>query len=222
MCLWDMRFCLLIRTWQLLRGGQASGAMLQSCIHHPRSGDSDVVLVGIARDFPSEESHTMVEMWDVRSATRLSLFGAQGPGAGSDDTIGGLRKMESESAATLTGIDSGLTPATAIEKLLAREESQSELSSLTPHNDDEFAHADALSIVASADGYSSATPRATGMEKDWVQVGTESERGKIPLTSSAGGWMLTAGSDRIIRFWDLGRLEKSSTVSPNDIRGEYK
>jgi WD40 repeat protein len=60
------------------------------------------------------------------------------------------------------------------------------------------------------------------MEKDWVQVGTESERGKIPLTSSAGGWMLTAGSDRIIRFWDLGRLEKSSTVSPNDIRGEYK
>jgi phosphoinositide-3-kinase, regulatory subunit 4 len=52
-----------------------------------------------------------------------------------------------------------------------------------------------------------------------ILVGKDNVRadGSVDLKSNGGGFILSAGTDRRVRFWDLGRAEGSSVVSGLDV-----
>ena len=52
-----------------------------------------------------------------------------------------------------------------------------------------------------------------------ILVGKDNLRadGSVDLKSNGGGFILSAGADRRVRFWDLGRTEASSVVSGLDV-----
>ncbi|CEH12303.1 Protein kinase containing WD40 repeats [Ceraceosorus bombacis] len=88
----------------------------------------------------------------------------------------------------------------------------------------------AKALYVSLEGYTSSAP-ASHVPGGWVDAGklasddaqTNEHSGLTGTAQREGpaGYMLSGGADRTLRFWDLGRVEKSVSFASGEERGEF-
>ncbi|PWN25582.1 WD40 repeat-like protein [Jaminaea rosea] len=231
--LWDLRFGLLVKSWRVgPAAGAAGDVKVTGCEVHPSKGRGRWVLVSceakVAASSSSSEAqaHTLIETWDIDRGVLVEAYEC-GPGG----------KPSERRAAETAGSDVGLSsPAAAIERLLRlrdeREEAKDggKAGAALPQPS-----SNVKSFLVGVEGYSSG-PLANvdtsssgrskgGSEREgedvggsWLDAGKlaaeADESGQRSAASSAAttgpaGYLLSGGEDCKIRFWDLGRPERS-------------
>lgn len=209
--LWDLRFGLLLRSWSVGKGRVHQIAV------HPCRGKGRWIVVAMEEE-EGEQGKTagalVAEVWDVDRGVRAEEYRAVHPGSSASSSS----SRPSEPTSTAAMQDATLDPAAAIEALLAA-------STATPPK-----QRIRLGLPSSTDSPSapSVAPRATrpGVRAFLVGVdySMQSDAGRPStfasgdLTEGAqgkkdGGYLITGGEDRKLRFWDLGRVGKSAVVS---------
>lgn len=176
--LWDLRFGLLLKSWAA-RGG------ITSCSIHPSRGRGRWILVSLNRDdqgdgvAASGSEVPLVETYDVETGRLVEAYEARTnrPSSRTAPPPGrDVLQTKSELIAELAGGRGGL-PAVSAD------------SNDTP------------SVQALLVGQGFASLTAPVIRDDDVSSTPDRER----VAPSRPGWMVTAGEDRVIRYWDLAR-----------------
>jgi len=165
LCLWDLRFSLLLRSWSVTD----KSSPIRACQLHPWKRNSVIVAWGAANSVMAtldlEDSHTS-EIWHVNAMDEWN-------------------QMED-------------SPDTYLFKELSEDKERTQIqSAMKEWDENRYTHA-VHALLASVDGYSSSS-------KD---------------NSVPAGYVITAGSDRVLRFWDLGNAEKSVAWGC-EVHGEF-
>lgn len=285
MCLWDLRFHLLLKTWRI--GDENDRGLLQvnSCILHPSRGKGKWVMVAYERlnvKFEGEtkgkagKAETLLETWDidkaicverfeavyVESAAAVSSRDANGSRNNSPER-GGILGESPPSAAQFAEIEPTKMPnglesaAQGIERLVKtlewnqdrqqggnEEWQQDGKQDETPETEEEttaqhrggtnsqssttstIPSVNVKVLLAGLEGYTSSAPaQSAQVGGGWLDAGKLAQEDARTLTnnqSGPAGYLITAGQDRRIRFWDLGRVEKSCCLAPKEERGDFK
>lgn len=182
--LWDLRFGLLLKSWAA-RGG------ITSCAIHPSRGRGRWVMVSLDRDDNNDTNGgnggadvPLVETYDIETGKLVEAFEARttrpssrsAPPPGRD-----VLQTKSELIAELAGGRGGLPTVTAD-------------SNETP----------SVQSLLVGQGFASLT--APVARDDDVSTGGGGAADRERAQPLRPGWMVTAGDDRMIRYWDLARV----------------
>lgn len=186
--LWDIRFGLLLRSWTV-----GKGRIHQINVHPSKGKGRWVVVVEEEEDVASRADGSLVsEVWDIDRGIKVEEFKIVAVG----QLKPGRRTTESTSFAMQ---ESALDPASAIEALLSSKASPIPPNSLSP------------TIILSRPGV-----RAFLIGADYaVPSDIRSSRSMEVDGEGKGetGYLITGGEDRKLRFWDLGRGDRSTIIS---------
>jgi phosphoinositide-3-kinase regulatory subunit 4 len=246
--LWDLRFGLLLRTWRV--GGGSGGAQrVHQCSIHPTKGKGRWVVVAV--DPPpgsaSDESGTIVEVWDVEHARLVESFqsSTKPPVQLGRDSSRRSSSVSTMTPAVPTVVDDGdLSAAAAIEAFLNPPGPALPPAAAQPAtgpgdtagNDQDSVEAlfatarravgpGVYSFVVgqdyggTGDGYVSSANRS-GSERDGKEATVVSGARRFSAKGQSGnngGYLITGGEDRKLRFWDLDSIERSCIVSDPDL-----
>ncbi|GAA6014207.1 hypothetical protein JCM11491_004137 [Sporobolomyces phaffii] len=215
--LWDLRFGLLLKSWTI------GPRKIEQVAIHPSKGHGRWIVVaakGDELDSKHGRRHgtTVAEVWDLERGAKVEEFRIvahrQTPSTSAalsnrTNTVFSTEELPSPSAHEAT-----LDPAAAIEALLAASTAPPVKPISRSHPDDASAPTVSPSVrtfLIGTDYSLQPTARPSLGNPDSV----ESREGK-----KDGGYFLTGGEDRKLRFWDLGRAAKSAVVSGLDIDEE--
>ncbi|WFD30617.1 non-specific serine/threonine protein kinase [Malassezia sp. CBS 17886] len=236
--LWDLRFELCVRSWSVGASPRApappaSDAAITACVPHPtRPRSVFVAYEGGGRtlfDLFDLERGAVVHTFRVEEATaRDALHGSayaqdvRAPVSGAQDApkpVSGTGNADAAPRAyTLLPEESSEDTATAALAALAAP---------PPAHQANATRAPTMLLASTAGYTSSAGPASsTDMSSGWIDVarfvsGTESAQSGGSMGSARTdavrpwGYVLSAGADRQIRFWDLGRPAQSICISPD-------
>ncbi|KAI1788273.1 hypothetical protein LXA43DRAFT_1025990 [Ganoderma leucocontextum] len=194
--LWDIRFGIVIKSWK--------------CVVHPTKGKGKWVVVAVETHKASSDnpSHGLLAVWDIENTTLVESFTSRTVVSPSD-TVEEPKEV---------GVDEAeMSPAAAIAALVrARQEGNSEDTSI--HGRPGFVGGDAPRQELLLSPFSDVRAIVTGTEFGGHTVMHRSHMaesdGKTAIRSSAGrGFIVTGSEDCKLRFWDLGRLERSTILS---------
>ncbi|KAI3480684.1 hypothetical protein L1887_57163 [Cichorium endivia] len=240
-CLWDLRFGLRLRAWQVAPTQAGVLCRVNQIAIHPSKGRGRWVLVAFERVGQAnleagtarvEQPEVMVETWDIDRGLRVETFEARTDAEGGE-TVGRSTKLtpvpeagaggDGENDAALTGA------AAAIERLLRQTQppvaGDTDPFARQPDSAASAASCAVKALYVSLDGYSSSTLSATPAPSStrdetgdaqtedgggWLDVGKLTTSEPPAAAGGPGGYMITAGSDARLRFWDLGRPDKSA------------
>ena len=214
MCVWDLRFTLMIREWQL--SDRSTGLPLSpvSCVNSAQADQRNHAVIGVSQMAGRKSSgiNTVAEVWNVQTGQQVTSFGVKEAGHDFqlDDprTKSDVRSLSSK-------------PCEAIEQLLLQPSLLGE--DLQPPCTNDLNMANGLALATSTSGYRSSVTTVRDLGKDWVDAGAVAASGKDHSNQgNLGGWLITSGSDRVIRFWDLGKIERSKVVTPASARGAFR
>jgi phosphoinositide-3-kinase regulatory subunit 4 len=196
LCLWDLRFGLLLRSWRA--GGRVHALSL-----HPTKGRGRWAVAALQSQslgaLDSGES-TLAEVWDVERGALVERFVARMSGAQPPPTEPTPDPF----------LDVDASPAAAIAALVcARQTAEPyarRVGELPPPS------AEARALVLGTDFGGQALPHRA----DVVDLSTA----EAPRTRVARGFMLTGSEDRKLRLWDLAKVERTAVLSGLDSEGE--
>lgn len=236
--LWDLRFGLLLRSWS------AGTRRVQKVAVHPTQGKGRWIVVSIEDGGGTESGgnpsvskqhgSNVVDVWDIDRGQRVEEYrvASQRSAGGSsrrDSTVGTAAQEQVDSPAIIN--EATLDPAAAIEALLASVEANSPKarSQLALPSID----APATTSTTLAASHLSRRPGVRtfligsdyAMQVDARPTTAAPTRSNVDPTELADGkretaYLLTAGEDRQLRFWDLGKISKSTVFSGRDIEDE--
>ncbi|KAI0357817.1 hypothetical protein OH77DRAFT_1303761 [Trametes cingulata] len=206
--LWDIRFGILIKSWQVDVAAKGRSSRVHQVLVHPTKGKGKWVIVAMetSKSAFDDSSHTILEVWDIEKTALAETFSVK--------TV--LSPSEAvDEPKEVTGVEAEMSPAAAIAALVrARQES----GSLEPG-------ARRGGIVGN-DTARSESPLAPSPDVRAIVAGVEfgghtvlhrSHMGEPDTKSSARpsgrGFLLTGSEDCKLRFWDLGRPERSVVLS---------
>ena len=221
LCLWDLRFGLLLKTWKAGSAEKPAGAIVSCQVHKTRGKGRWIVV--------TQEGSEGFETWDIESGQRVEVFQAVRSAKGADD--GQSRRRTSSVNTTVTvrtlkadamyAEDVDTNPAKAIEALLRQHEQASNIIS-SPEEEEQEATA---VLHTHKDRSTSPAIRAVLLGADYANaqdgpavqpaLPALAEAQASEPASSAGDatWAIAAGEDRKIRFLDLGSIERSCLVT---------
>lgn len=240
-CLWDLRFGLRLRAWQVAPTQAGVLCRVNQIAIHPSKGRGRWVLVAFERVGQAnleagtarvEQPEVMVETWDIDRGMRVETFEARIDAEGGE-TVGRSTKLTPVPEAGAGGdgaSDAALTgAAAAIERLLRQTQppvaGDTDPFARQPDSAASAASCAVKALYVSLDGYSSSTLSATPAPSStrdetgdaqtedgggWLDVGKLTTSEPPAAAGGPGGYMITAGSDARLRFWDLGRPDKSA------------
>lgn len=220
--LWDLRFGLLLRTWKV--GSEGTGSV-QSCTIHATKGKGRWVIVTI-------DGSEGFETWDVGTAQRVERF-LFVHDISTRDQLRALRRRRASSAATHNSRGTALGPspvsgsaAQAIEQLLSAtsipcsehqkdgnvEQEDSPAAAL--HGSQHKPSRPAVKVVLNGIDYGSAMPTGGALSNlpPLMEVGGESPSPIARRKAADQGWIISAGEDKRLVFWDLANVERSSVI----------
>lgn len=277
MCLWDLRFQLLLKTWRVVDAKEENGLLqINSCILHPSRGKGKWVMIAFERlnvNFEGESRRTdgkaevLLETWDIDKAICVERFEVlQNSASSLSRNLKNQENTQSEfsppdelleppsPSAPFTDIQDGKLPiglenaAQSIERLVKMLEwnqikQQADEERVVHANHDQktletvqdsninktttTAAANVKVLLAGIEGYtSSALTQSAQVGGGWLDAGKlaqeDARNGNSNDLNGPAGYLLSAGQDRKIRFWDLGRVEKSCCLAIKEERGEFK
>jgi phosphoinositide-3-kinase regulatory subunit 4 len=237
MVLWDLRFGLLVKSWRVGSRGRPYGSALvkvTECRLHPSKGRGRWVMISYEEQSLAKTStQTLIETWDIdRGVVVESYEIATGASAS--------KSVRSAPREAVTAQTEGLSSATAAIEQLVRGREAREAETADEH--DPYVAETAASIetdshvkcfVASTEGYTSGSlgGGSSQVSGGWLDAGklaADADRvGTGGVVASEGhgpaGYVVSAGEDCKIRFWDLGKPERSVCVSLAETgKGEFK
>ncbi|GAA5898472.1 hypothetical protein JCM8208_006993 [Rhodotorula glutinis] len=234
--LWDLRFGLLLRSWSV------GSRRINQIAVHPVKGKGRWIVVAAEPDDAAEpvvepgkgrraassastagQGTVVVEVWDIDLGVKVDEFrvvsSQQAQAASASASSRSNMFAGADEPASVGMQDATLDPAAAIEALLA--------ASTAPKAVPAAAADGAASVTAvqptvralllGAD-YStqSSTRPATALLVDPSAAAADGRRKDGRLSSGEGGFVLTGGEDRKLRFWDLAKPSRSAVVSGLD------
>lgn len=229
--LWDLRFGLMIRSWAV--GEPAlpnSRVQITNCTLHPSKGRGRWVMVSYVQHTSALTTRqTIVETWDIDRGVLVESY-----------DVSQSKSAATNSAAPPTGAAERMqglqSPAAAIEHLIAvRDEQKTNHRALSAedntnaHNSGSTqANAFVQALLVGTEGYSSGNLGSSSAVPDgWLDAGklAEDRNGGADADREPrgpAGYLLTGGEDCKIRFWDLGRPEKSVSIGLLGDRSDFK
>uniref|UniRef100_V5EMI1 non-specific serine/threonine protein kinase n=2 Tax=Kalmanozyma brasiliensis (strain GHG001) TaxID=1365824 RepID=V5EMI1_KALBG len=212
--LWDLRFGLRLRAWRAGDGEVGGLCRVNSIAVHPSKGRGRWVMVACEKAGVPE---VVVETWDIDRGTRVETFETQ-DGATVAQVERGTRLRQIVEETSKEGESMLTGAAAAIEKLLQQQRpTTANIDPFTPPASTGPSSA-VKALFVSLEGYSSSSPssgkgteaaQADG-EAGWLDVGAlDRPSSTAQHATGPAGWMLTSGSDARLRFWDLGKPDRS-------------
>lgn len=231
--LWDLRFGLMIRSWSVNSSAGPHMSNITNCALHPSRGRGRWVMVSYVQHTQARNRQTIVETWDIDRGMLVETYEAShsnkvGASATSPTPVDASTQSE--------GLES---PTAAIERLVASREDRAHQKASKPGHDkvDGLAplasmswNVQAQAFLVGVDGYSTGSVgNAAHVPDGWLDAGklaaenehADSERADRELRGPAG-YLITGGEDCRIRFWDLGRPEKSVSIGLAEDKTDFK
>ncbi len=212
--LWDIRFGILIKSWKVGPSLKGRFGRVHQVVVHPTKGKGKWVVVAVETPKSASESpsHTLLEVWNIENATLIETFSTRAVVSASE---------AAEAPKEVSVDDAEMDPAAAIAALVrARQESASldgvarplAYIGMDPARMDtpQPPFPDIRAIVAGAEfGGHTVVHRSHMAELD-----SKSSR------SSGKGFLITGSEDCKLRYWDLGRPERSVVLSGVEVESD--
>ncbi|KAG1737490.1 uncharacterized protein EDB91DRAFT_1140136 [Suillus paluster] len=205
--LWDRRFGLLLKSWQV--GKTTSGkSRVNQCVIHPTKGKGSWVMVAVESWKGGLESSpiSLIEVWDIKNGILMESYMTR---TTSTPTECAPEPIEH------SAVEASQSPAAAIAALVNTRYPGGTAHANASKNGGPSQNArldealpapshDIRAIVAGVDFGHSGVHRSEIVDLS-VDVPTSSRNSK--------GFMVTGSEDRRIRLWDLSKLERTSIVA---------
>ncbi|GAA5899743.1 hypothetical protein JCM5296_004211 [Sporobolomyces johnsonii] len=215
--LWDLRFGLLLRSWTV------GSRRIEKVAVHPSKGKGRWIVVAAEGDEVEGKARrkgtTVAEVWDIDQGCKVEEFRIVSPqqaAANSAALSNRTNIFAGDDLPSSTMHEATLDPAAAIEALLAAStappaKSSPRLSEASSRSPVPLVKPNIRTFLLGTDYSIQPSARPSLGNPDSV----ESREGK-----KDGGFLLTGGEDRKLRFWDLGRAGRSAVVSGLEIDEE--
>ncbi|GAA5975499.1 hypothetical protein JCM5350_002632 [Sporobolomyces pararoseus] len=213
--LWDLRFGLLLRSWSI------GARRIEKVALHPSKGKGRWIVVAaegeeLERKHSRKQGTVVAEVWDLEQGTKVEEFRTISPqqAATSSAALANRTNMflPNDELPSPAIHETTLDPAAAIEALLASSTAPpTKTSSRTSEQSPAYILPSIRSFLLGTDYSLQPSARPSVGNPDSL----EAREGK-----KDGGFLLTGGEDRKLRFWDLGRATKSAVVSGLDLDEE--
>ena len=203
--LWDKRFGLLIRSWHVGIASSGRSVRVHQCVVHPSRSRGNWVMVAVetSKKGSDRSSTPLVEVWDIEKAILVETFLSR---TGSPtDAIPEPQEI--------LGIDAETTPAAAIAALVRSRQNKNSLEETSPS--EELPHPPASDIRAMVVG-SDFGGYATSFRSEFGEF----EHNSGSRAATGRGYMITGSEDSKIRFWDLGKFDKTTVLSGPELDHE--
>jgi phosphoinositide-3-kinase regulatory subunit 4 len=221
--LWDLRFGLLLKSWTI------GPRKIDKVAIHPSKGNGRWIVVAAAESGEEQEREggkgtRVAEVWDLEQGSKVEEFRIASPQQqkhrvppSSTTALSNRTNLGNEEPSSSNSNEATLDPAAAIEALLAsstapplktfpRTSNPSQSTAVPP-----VVVPSIRAFLLGTDYSLQPTARPSVGNPDSV----ESRQGK-----KDGGYLVTGGEDRKLRFWDLGKPTRSAIVSGLDIDEE--
>lgn len=185
--LWDRRFGLLLKRWQVNASSKGKLACIRQCAVHPTKGKGRWILISVDTSTgPASVVSNLVEVWDIENFVMVESFVVR---QDSDSPLSSL---------PIPGVDATSSAATSIAALVrSRQAADSEGSHITGTTP--AYHVRAMVSGIDFGGHS--------LRSDLLEDGLSSR------SSGRSGYIITGSEDTKIRFWDLSNPERSTVLS---------
>ena len=185
--LWDRRFGLLLKRWQVDASSTGKISCIRQCAVHPSKGKGKWIVVSVdASTGPSSAVTNLVEVWDIENFVMVEMFVIR------QDSESPLPPLQTPS------IDATSSAAASIAALVrsrqAADNEASHIAATTPSY-----HVRAMVAGMDFGGHS--------LRSDLLEDGLTSR------SSARSGYIITGSEDTKIRFWDLSNPERSTVLS---------
>lgn len=217
----------------MLRSWSAGLGQVQSIAVHPSQGKGRWIIVSIEDsgqdDVANQHGAFVLDVWDIDVGRRVEEYRVAPQRDNGDDTSTRSKGVLKETPAIMN--EASLDPAAAIEALLA-----SNSQYIGPESRTRLA---LPGTGTSSTAIASGTPlKRPGVKAFLVGSDYAMQTDARPSTSNAavlgamaeiadshdgkkdGGYLITGGEDRQLRFWDLGKISKSLIFSGRDLEDE--
>ncbi|KAI0822421.1 hypothetical protein BC628DRAFT_1429686 [Trametes gibbosa] len=213
--LWDIRFGILLKSWRVGLGSKGRSGRVHQCLVHPTKGKGKWVVVAIEtpKNTPENPSSTILEVWDIE---RTALVEAVSVRATHNPT----EVVEEPKEVSVD--EAEMNPAAAIAALVRARQEGGSLDSAARRggivgNDVTRSEvplppsSDVRAIVAGSEfGGHTVLHRSHMAEPD----------SKSAARPSGRGFLITGSEDCKLRFWDLGRPDRSVVLSGLEVDNE--
>ncbi|KAA1474364.1 ARM repeat-containing protein [Dentipellis sp. KUC8613] len=208
--LWDIRFGLLLKSWKIGAAMSGGSARIYQCVVHPTRGKGRWIMVAIETVRPSTEGAptTLVEVWDIENTALVESYGTR--------TVS--KALAVEAPSEVSGGDAEPSAASAIAALV-RSKQQGPGSGSSRRSSSEAGGREPLLSSPSPDiraivvgnefGSHSQPHKAAGSQLD--------ADGQL---AGPRGFMVSGSEDRILRLWDLGRIDRTAVLSGLETESE--
>ncbi|KAG2366341.1 hypothetical protein BDR07DRAFT_1606901 [Suillus spraguei] len=203
--LWDRRFGLLVKSWQIGKTSSGKSARVNECIIHPTKGKGSWVIVAVESWKGGSESSpiNLIEVWDIKNGVLVESYMTRTTSTPTECVPAPVET---------SAVEASQSPAAAIAALVnARYPGGTTHGNTSknagPSQRDEALPApshDIRAIVAGIDFGHSGMHRSEIV--DLLVDAPASSR-------NSRGFMVTGSEDRRIRLWDLSKLERTSVVA---------
>ncbi|KAG2073960.1 hypothetical protein BDR04DRAFT_1179492 [Suillus decipiens] len=203
--LWDRRFGLLVKSWQIGKTSSGKSARVNQCIIHPTKGKGSWVIVAVESWKGGSESSpiNLIEVWDIKNGVLVESYMTRTTSTPTECVPAPVET---------SAVEYSQSPAAAIAALVnARYPGGTTHGNANkntgPSQRDEALPApshDIRAIVAGIDFGHSGMHRSEIV--DLLVDAPASSR-------NSRGFMVTGSEDRRIRLWDLSKLERTSVVA---------
>jgi len=230
--LWDLRFGLLLRTWRV-GSAISSEVSVHQMVLHPTKGSGRWIIVALGVGSASTHSRStptssLLEVWDVEKGVLVETFASREPSENTSDQA--VPKPPADQSPETLPIDAAAAVAAYVQ---ARSKSSATLSngpspSLFRYRQSSSSQSEIDSAVT-ANVQKDVVALAAG--SDFGTVGPVRAEMAIPERSvldvkphSSRGFLITGSEDKRLRYWDLGRVERSIVLSglgPEDDKPTY-
>lgn len=211
--LWDIRFGILIRSWQV----NLSGGKISQCSVDPLRGQGSWVLVAVSGENADGlfSRECVIEVWDVEKIILVKTYISR-PDSQPQPISPKLKPSSSGSRGT--EVNPKGSAAEAIALLLQAQQNEKTPTSdqsmilespfLHPENDTTFFTHTISCFLAGINFYGPGYIAGTeGLE---IYIGADDFA--MPSVTQDTGYLLTGSRDCRIRFWDLNRTEKTRII----------
>ncbi|KAI0672432.1 hypothetical protein C8Q78DRAFT_971156 [Trametes maxima] len=205
--LWDIRFGILIKSWKVGLASKARSGRVNQCLVHPTRGKGKWVVVAIETPKAFEgASHTVLEVWDIEKTTLVETFSVR-------TTVNVSDAVEEPKEVNVD--EAEMNPAAAIAALVRARQESGSLDSGARRGG--IVNHDPSRGDAPLPPIPDVRAVVAGSEFGGHMVLNRSHMGepdsKSASRSSGRGFLITGSEDCKLRYWDLGRPERSVVLS---------
>ncbi|KIJ16339.1 hypothetical protein PAXINDRAFT_132235 [Paxillus involutus ATCC 200175] len=206
--LWDKRFGLLLKSWQVGRSGTGRMARVHQCVVHPTKGKGRWVMVAVEtwKGSPEPAPSTLIEVWDIEKTVLVESFVTRTTMSASEP----IPEPEEQ-----TGADAEQSPAAAIAALVnSRYPGGAAYANFSKRDRGGSQSIDREDLLParSPDVRAMVVGLDFGGHSGIYRSEIVDLSADVPTSNRNRGFIVSGSEDRRIRLWDLSRLERTSVL----------